>query len=1085
MKKLKQKLIDYALSSNEFRDELLKVSEEIPKLAAAAPNEATIEGTFERILYALLRDIGIKFHPQKEVRIDTLRHIRQGRMDSRIGALVIEYKHHSRLRSLRDIKAAIQQIGEYVSALSKGSDSEIIGFVTDGIFLYEIRALAGKYVRPDSRCKIDDRSLLRIIKCIVSLEQAALTAENLIRDFCGKTYEGVLFDLARILNKVLVTKATPKTSMLMAEWEALFKLAHEDQSQQKRIQERRTLLSDIIKEQLDDAVSEYRSLFALHTAYAIVLKLMAYRVVSDLQFGEPLKNYKSMIDADAQDILVFCAELEDGEIFRKLGILNLLEGDFFSWYADKKQWNNELASACCNILEILGRYESVSRIFSEKEAIDLFRELYEATVPQVIRASFGEFYTPFWLAQHVLESSELNHGWRALDPCCGSGTFVIAAISQLRKHLKNLSYREKLTQILDRVVAIDLNPLAVLTTRIHYFIHISDLLTSEASNLVIPVFLGDSSYVPSEIDVDGVKCLKYELRTLRDPIFAVFPKSIVEDIPKFVHLMYQYEKHVKNKHVSTATDLLINALDAKDRKLEVIAKIENLTGQLIELEKKKWNGIWARILTNFLVTACLKKFSNIIGNPPWIDWKNLPAGYREKIKTLCIDRGLFSGAGRTGGINLNICALITHVAATNWLSDNGRLAFLMPKELANQASYEGWRKVVGGDGKNILCFYDWSKAGHPFDPVKEDFMTFIIGKHKEGRKKSKRSLKTVPLIQYIKKKIVKSGAHSWSDIYEAMPYLEKQTIVAGQVIPDSTIYTVARNEEHLRKFRKIAGECSYKGREGIEFYPQELVIFKFVPEGKGTIKGAVFLNNIQVKKSKYKVFEQKTLLENKYLYPLVKSTSISRFTHKWEGHIVPFPYKSNEPKKPLDKDMLRKESSLLLDYYERHEDIIRQQTHFSDKIRGSNAGEFYGLARTGPYSFHDVYVGFRDNTKWCAAVITAQDMPWHERKRFVFQNHAVSMCERSDGSGYIDIQEAHYICAILNAPIVEEFIYASSDTRSFKIRPPVYIPKFNKKNENHLELAKLSYNLHQSRNNLNIFLKRIEEIYLDICKKKK
>ena len=98
-----------------------------------------------------------------------------------------------------------------------------------------------------------------------------------------------------------------------------------------------------------------------------------------------------------------------------------------------------------------------------------------------------------------------------------------------------------------------------------------------------------------------------------------------------------------------------------------------------------------------MTTACLNKFSNIVGNPPWIDWKNLPEGYRNRIKSLCIDKGLFSGSGRTGGINLNICALITHVAITNWLSDDGKLAFLMPRELAYQSSYEGWRRSLVGE----------------------------------------------------------------------------------------------------------------------------------------------------------------------------------------------------------------------------------------------------------------------------------------------------------------------------------------------------------------------------------------------------
>jgi hypothetical protein len=95
------------------------------------------------------------------------------------------------------------------------------------------------------------------------------------------------------------------------------------------------------------------------------------------------------------------------------------------------------------------------------------------------------------------------------------------------------------------------------------------------------------------------------------------------------------------------------------------------------------------------------------------------------------------------------------------------------------------------------------------------------------------------------------------------------------------------------------------------------------------------------------------------------------------------------------------------------------------------------------------------------------------------------MCERADGSGYIDIEEAHYICAILNAPIVAEFINASSDTRSFKIQPPIYIPKFQKANEEHVKLSQISQALHRSKDNLENSLKEIEEIYLSLCARKK
>ncbi len=726
LSKLKEKLITVALASKEFKEELKRAQEEINEGANSAKNEATIEAIFERVLYAVLREIGIKFSPEKEVSIDTRIHTGKGRMDSRLGAVVIEYKHRSKLTNEQDVTNAQNQIKEYIKSLSKKVNNDIVGFITDGLTIYEIHGKNGLILSTSGKQKLTTENLFRFIEIIVSLEQSALISENLIRDFCGASYNGVLFKVARLLNLILKEKATPKTNMLRLEWEELFRLAHEDQSQQKRIESRRKILSEIFKENLPNAESEYRALFALNTSYAIVLKFIAYRVVSEIKFGSVLQDYKRLIDADSMSLRSFCSNLEDGAIFRQLGILNLLEGDFFSWYADSNQWNKELSDSLQEILEILGRYEDVSKIFSKVGAIDLFRELYEATVPQVVRASFGEFYTPYWLADHVLESSELKNDWKVLDPCCGSGTFIIAAISHLRKEEK-ASKKELITKILSRVVAIDLNPLAVLTTRIHYFIHISDLLSEDVDDLVIPVFLGDSSYVPERIKVSDIECLQYTLRTLKNPISIRFPISLVKDTASFVKLMYDYEKCVKQKDKKSAVKLLIAKLDIPSKKKEIIDLLIDLTNQLIELEEKKWNGIWARIITNFLTTACLSNFTNIIGNPPWVDWKNLPVGYRERIKSICTDKGLFSGAGQTGGINLNICALITHVAAINWLSPQGRLAFLMPRELAYQASYEGWRKSVGGPERTILKFYDWSHAGNPFEPVKEDFMTFIIG----------------------------------------------------------------------------------------------------------------------------------------------------------------------------------------------------------------------------------------------------------------------------------------------------------------------------------------------------------------------
>jgi hypothetical protein len=1068
---LRRKILRATLTSHEWRAILSEAASEIQRHAKPTATEATIEGVFERVLYSRLREIGVQFHPEKQSGVNIKRHLTRGRTDSRIGAVVIEYKRPSLLKSTVEIDKALGQLKEYLIAITgKTPGAPFVGILTNGLVIIEVRATGGIITDQSATEKISGEALLRLTQYFVSLALTALTSSNLIREFCGSQTDGALFKTARILNTIL-SNPQPKTRMLHSEWEELFRLAQGDQSQQKRIEQRRESLAALFNVDITDAAAEYRALFSLHTAYAILLKFIAYRTVSDMYLGERLQDYKSLSLSSDASLRAFCKDLEDGDIFRQLNILNLLEGDFFSWYCDKKQWTRELADSIRSMLSILARYEEVGKIFEANEAPDLFRELYQAAVPRIVRSTFGEFYTPYWLAEHVLESALPRGNWRALDPCCGSGTFVIAAIEKLRAECKskNLNDRETLRNIVDRVVAVDLNPLGVLTTRINYFIHICNLLDKASGPLLIPVFLGDAAAIPERITLDRIECLSVTLKTLKTPIKAILPVSLVQNTIKFTGLMRDYENNIKAQNQKDASAVLLRAIHPSQKPFSIHKVISELTNNLIELEQNGWNGIWARIVSNYLTTACLGSFTVVIGNPPWIDWKNLPEKYRGRIKDMCIERGLFSGAGRTGGINLNICALISYVAMTNWLDRDGRLAFLMPRELANQASYEGWRRL-GGKWR-FLEFHDWSKAGHPFDPVKEDFMTFIVGSGTGGG--------NVPVLMFKKKAKTSQKASEWKTLSIAHDNLNVAKGVAGQVIHNKTAFTFASDQAELREFALIAGECEYVGREGIEFYPQELLLFKFSADGPKT--GTVWVHNIQVQKSKYRIPRRRILLETQYLYPLTKGPEIGVYEHSYSGLIVAFPYEKKDPLRPLPSEAIRSTSPHLLHYYEQARETIEKQTKGSDKIRGENPGEFYGLARTGPYSFGGVYVAYRDNTKWCATVVSNTKMPWGERKRFVFQNHAVSMCERKESGEFISEDEAHFVCAVLNTPIAERFIYASSDNRSFNIRPPIFIPIYDSNDTRHVQLAKISREAHQSPEKRDVFRAKSEELYLDMC----
>lgn len=1058
-------LLETALASQEFIDALDEAAREISSVISDDDTEATVAGVFERVLYAELRSVGLQFHPAKEETVHGQRHRGTGRSDSRLGSIVFEYKRPSRLRTAAQVREAMDQLGGYLRSLTE-SDGSAIGLLTDGRRLIEMSATDGLIDSETLPIEVDGSALRRVAFHIRSLELTALTAENLIRDLCGR--DGALYRAAKRLRAAIDERPTKRAEMLFQEWRAMYRLGHLDKSQQRRIEQRRKALGDIFGDKLESAAREYQALFSLHTSYAIVLKLMAIRVLSKVAFEREISSWGTHLRMDPSALRAYLAGLEDGSTFRKLGILNLLEGDFFSWYCDLEQWDPEIAEGVEELIEVLARYEATQKVFNEESAVDLFRKLYEAAVPQAIRSSFGEFHTPRWVAEDLLDTAGYSATDRLLDPCSGSGTLLVAGIERIRAATEYLTPSDQLHAILSSVVGIDLNPLSVLMSRINYFIQIADLIPEDGERLVIPVFLGDASDVPESRDVDGVPCIRYSLRTLRDPVQVVLPRSLVADTAEFVEVMHDFEAAVRDSSASRAETIILERFSEGEANRQIQHEVAGFCARLIELHDEGWNGIWARIITNFLSTAALERFDLIAGNPPWIDWKNLPSGYREEVKALCIDRHLFSGDKRTGGINLNVCALITHVAMANWLSESGRLAFLMPKELAVQQSYQGWRRLEGEPKRHFKHFVDWTAAGHPFDPVKEDFMTFLIGPGKSNG--------PVPVTSYTKIRGTPKAA-TWVTHGEAMENLGEEQGVAGQIIPKSTAFTFAASADELKRFGLVAGEAAYKGREGIEFYPQELLLFRY--SGPGPKKGLVWLRNVQVQGSKYPIAEHEILLETRYLFPLVKGPRIAPFEHRYDGLIVPFPYEPSDPHRPLSRSVLRERSPLLLDFYDEWAEVLKSQTGFSDSIRGSDPGEFYGLARTGPYSFADCYVAFRDNSRWNACVVAKEEVPWGGSKRLLFQNHAVSICERSDGS-FIDPDEAHYICAVLNSPTVSAFITASSDNRSFKIRPPVKLDSFDSGNEGHRRLAKLSRTAHDDPSELDRIRAEIDSVYLKL-----
>jgi hypothetical protein len=117
------------LESVKFKEALQLLSGDISSTAARGRNEAEIASVFETRVYHFIHEVfNLTVNFEKEVPVETVRHIAKGRLDSRVGALVIEYKHHGKLSSDVDRTKATGQLSNYLTsakctATGKGSSN--------------------------------------------------------------------------------------------------------------------------------------------------------------------------------------------------------------------------------------------------------------------------------------------------------------------------------------------------------------------------------------------------------------------------------------------------------------------------------------------------------------------------------------------------------------------------------------------------------------------------------------------------------------------------------------------------------------------------------------------------------------------------------------------------------------------------------------------------------------------------------------------------------------------------------------------------------------------------------------------------
>jgi len=159
---------------------------------------------------------------------------------------------------------------------------------------------------------------------------------------------------------------------------------------------------------------------------------------------------------------------------------------------------------------------------------------------------------------------------------------------------------------------------------------------------------------------------------------------------------------------------------------------------------------------------------------------------------------------------------------------------------------------------------------------------------------------------------------------------------------------------------------------------------------------------------------------------------------------------------------------------------LLKKTEYNKRVQGKK-GAFYSLTRVGPYTFAKYRVVYRNNTKWVSAVIEEEDTKWGGKKMYLLLDHACSISQDNNGN-FITIDEAHYICSILNSKLVKRYVENSSDSRSYKTNIPLKIVKYDNDLWLHKALSKISKLAHKKKlenSEINFILDYLVDRYID------
>ena len=454
---------------------------------------------------------------------------------------------------------------------------------------------------------------------------------------------------------------------------AALKALYDQYANSNTIKVKRQLWQNLLTAALGEIAStpsQLDDLFVRHTYLSAVIGM-----VVQASFG--IDIYR-LAETDPADLL-------HGRDFRsKTGLQGVVESDFFTWPVEV---------GGLPLLKTLAR--RVARFDWQQAPNDVAAILYETVIPPNERRQLGEYYTPDWLARTIVREVVTEPlGQHVLDPACGSGTFVAEAVTHFIEAARAtpLDPKEVLEWLRFSVSGIDVHPVAVHLARAAWVLAAQPAIQAAvdygfAANVTVPIYLGDSLQLRFRTgDMFAQHNITIQAEDERNTEL-VLPVSLVERAETFDALMGDIAAAIEtgNDPYIALTDHHIT--DSAERQT-LQQTIKSLQG----LHSEGRNHIWAYYTRNLVRPVALSrnKVDVIVGNPPWLSYRNTANALRTELERQSKDvYGIWAGGRYTN--RQDVAGLFFSRSVDLYLKDGGVIGMVMPHSALQTGQHSKWR----------------------------------------------------------------------------------------------------------------------------------------------------------------------------------------------------------------------------------------------------------------------------------------------------------------------------------------------------------------------------------------------------------